>query len=264
MWAETALPNHSSSVDNLSREQREQQEARTLLSVYLCKGIREGGWIVNMGSLLRAGWRRRVHLICFQVVRRCRLSSFYSLPLHSSVLKPHFHLWIKMISDALKPSGNHSADKSRAIQKNPEASKSKDLRHCFWQLNSEDRMHDPCASHSAFSTETQEHGPSVPTLFLHAPSRQNPSATHFESEGWRAAKICRMHRKMSRKSCTGIQEKARAVLGSGICSGPRAWENHQGPSKLVWGIFLGRRQTQGLMRRQLCLRIANHISHRLI
>lgn len=161
-----------------------------------------GGWrvTVNIGSSLRAWWSGRVQLICFQVMRRCRLSSFYSLPLHSSVLKPHFHLWIKMISNALKLSGDDSANESRAIPSDSKEFWSQQIKR-FATLFLTAKLGgphacDPCASHSAFSTETQEHGPSVPTLFLHAPSRQNLSATHFESKGWQAAKICRMHRKM--------------------------------------------------------------------
>ncbi len=106
------------------------------------------------------------------------------------------------------------------IRNNSAASKSRDLWHYFWRLSSEERK-SVTPVHPSLPVETKEHGPSVPTLFLHAPSWLNLSATHFESKGWQTAKICRMHRKKWRKSCKGIREKPRVVLGSGMCLGLR-------------------------------------------
>lgn len=125
--------------------------------------------------------------------------------------------------DALKLSGNDFENKrilSWVIRNNSAASKSRDLWHYFWRLSSEERK-SVTPVHPSLPVETQEHGPSVPTLFLHAPSWLNLSATHFESKGWQTAKICRMHRKKWRKSCKGIREKPRVVLGSGMCLGLR-------------------------------------------
>lgn len=118
--------------------------------------------------------------------------------------------------DALKLSGNDFQNKcalSWVIRNNSAASKSRDLWHCFWRLSSEERK-------SVTPVHLSLRGNHLfPHYFYMLLLDWICLPLIFERKVWQAAKICRMHRKKWRKSCKGIREKPRVVLGSGMCLG---------------------------------------------